>query len=124
MLHEIPQMIYCGHFRTEEGTFNFDQKQNCPVTNARWGGVQSLCPNVGSYKLNGGSLNSLYTIGAKNSVVLESHSLFHSSCIQLSNLVHSVVLFSPNMPRTWGPRSTNRNPCGHSASAECCSKFV
>ena len=77
------------------------------------GGVQSLfgqCPNVGSYKLNGGSLNSSYTIGAKNSVVLESHSLFHSSCIQLSNLVHSVVLFSPNMPRTWGVGTGDPGP--------------
>ena len=35
MLDKISQMIWIGHFWTQKETLNFDQKRNCPVSNAR-----------------------------------------------------------------------------------------
>ena len=37
MWNEISQMTNICHKCTQNGTFKFDQKRNCPLSNARWG---------------------------------------------------------------------------------------
>ena len=46
MWDEISQMTNICHKCTQNGTFKFDQKRNCPLSNARWGGHRGLILEV------------------------------------------------------------------------------
>ena len=57
MWDEISQMTNICHKCTQNETFKFDQKRNCPLSNARWGlgGSKSLDLNIATVERYGDS---------------------------------------------------------------------